>query len=109
MDISELNAEVCAGWPGTEISVRQDADVHVLKIDSVKQFQRSVLRDRPVKIDGSAIAPRSAFALTLIGPSARVLPQGLYPMSHSVLGEVDLFLSYLGHDQDGAVYEIVFN
>jgi hypothetical protein len=49
------------------------------------------------------------FRLTFRGGAERVLPQGTYRLPHPVLGPVEIFLVPNGIDQDGAVYDALFN
>src|SRR5438105_12018132 len=49
------------------------------------------------------------FALLFHGPAPFFLPQGIYKLKHSHLGELDLFLVPVGQDSEGFQYEAVFN
>lgn len=49
------------------------------------------------------------FSILFRGPAAPAFGQGLYRMSHEVMGEFDLFLVPVGRAQDGVSYEAVFN
>jgi len=54
-------------------------------------------------------AVRTPFALTFQGAPNLLLPQGIYPISHSLLGPMDLFLVQTGADRNGSFFEAVFN
>ena len=50
-----------------------------------------------------------SFALLFKGPSARVLPQKTYSLTHSQLGNLRIFLVPVKQDADGMRYEAIFN
>jgi hypothetical protein len=50
------------------------------------------------------------FSLFFHGPSDRLMPQGIYPMEHAVLGQFDLFIvPVLGSNHERIVYEAGFS
>jgi hypothetical protein len=49
------------------------------------------------------------FSLIFIGPSERILQQGMYSLQHEAMGALDLFLVPIGQDERGVQYEAVFN
>ena len=59
--------------------------------------------------DGRASARQEQFALTFRGPRDRFLGQGTFPVEHPVMGSFDLFLTPVGQEADGFLYEAVFN
>jgi hypothetical protein len=59
--------------------------------------------------DGTSDATSESFALLFRGPGTFVLPQQIYTLKHSHLGEFDLFLVPVGRDANGSYYEAVFN
>ncbi|WP_375280234.1 hypothetical protein [Pseudooctadecabacter sp.] len=108
-DLTQLTADACAPLVGTTFTVRHsDADVFLL-VDNIKVFEGSGLRDRQVVLDGTAVPPRQAFAITLVGPDSPELSQGMYDLTHPELGQNAMFLSCFGKDTDGLLYEVVFN
>ncbi|MEM9218730.1 MAG: hypothetical protein AAGD25_30870 [Cyanobacteria bacterium P01_F01_bin.150] len=50
-----------------------------------------------------------AFSLLFKGPNDSVLPQKIYSLIHSQLGELNIFLVPVGQDAEGIRYEAVFN
>ena len=52
---------------------------------------------------------QEVFSLFFHGPSAPFVPQGTHKLSHSHLGELELFLVPVGQDKDGFQYEAAFN
>ena len=54
-------------------------------------------------------AAQETFSLMFQGPLAPFVPQGVRRLSHSQLGEMDIFLVPVGQDKDGFQYESVFN
>jgi hypothetical protein len=49
------------------------------------------------------------FSLHFHGPSAPHLPQQIYRMEHDTLGVVEVFLTAIGTEPQGILYESVFN
>ena len=49
------------------------------------------------------------FSLFFYGPADRFLPQGIYRLTHSQMGDLSLFLVPVGQHERGFRYEAVFN
>ena len=49
------------------------------------------------------------FTLHFLGPQSPRLVQGIHPLRHAALGEVNIFLTAISGDESGIVYEAVFN
>lgn len=49
------------------------------------------------------------FSLHFRGPATPQLRQQIWPLRHPTLGSLELFLTAIGSDQDGVVYEAIFN
>jgi hypothetical protein len=49
------------------------------------------------------------FSVYFKGPLEGFLPQHSYPFQHEVMGMVDLFIVPIAQENDGFVYEAVFN
>lgn len=52
---------------------------------------------------------RQPFALTFRGPPPLRLPQGIYRMSNTQLGEMEIFLVQIAANQTSSTFEAVFN
>ncbi len=52
---------------------------------------------------------RRAFSLVFLGPSDYSLTQQIYRLTHPKMGELNLFLVPIGHNQEGLQYEAIFN
>ena len=52
---------------------------------------------------------RDPFALTFLGRAGLRLPQGIYKMRNTTLGEMEIFLVQIGADQNSSSFEAVFN
>lgn len=52
---------------------------------------------------------RDPFALTFRGRAGLRLPQGIYKMRSSQMGEMEIFLVQIGADRTGSTFEAVFN
>lgn len=51
----------------------------------------------------------SAFSLRFRGPGQPFLPQQTWKLVHPQLGELQIFLVPIGREDDGFVYEAIFN
>lgn len=49
------------------------------------------------------------FSLTFHGPSDTFLPQSTYRFNHPKTGEFEMFIVPIGRDENGFIYEAVFN
>ena len=52
---------------------------------------------------------RAAFSLVFLGPQNPVLPQSIYPLDHAELGTLPLFIVPIGRDEEGTLYQAIFN
>lgn len=57
---------------------------------------------------GQALRDGGAFSLLFVAPREPVLPQAIYPVSHSGLGQLEIFLVPIGPVEGGLGYEAVF-
>ena len=65
---------------------------------------------RLVAVRGLFTSPRNEqFAVEFLGEPERFLGQGVQRLQHSVLGEMDLFITPINRDSKGYYYEAVFN
>lgn len=49
------------------------------------------------------------FALHFRGPSSPRLPQGIYRMEQAKLGTMEIFITAIGSEPDGILYESIFH
>jgi hypothetical protein len=66
------------------------------------------LRLAEVTRRGRRFAERESFALLFRDPGEIGLAQGMHPLRHETLGEVELFLVPVARTDDGWEYEAVF-
>ena len=69
------------------------------------------IRFELIEVDGLGEKPgaqREPYSLVFRGPATPVLEQGIVPLIHPKLGEIDLFLVPIGPDAQGMCYEAVF-
>jgi len=59
--------------------------------------------------EGESSPKIEMFALTFLGPQTPRLDQRIYPFEHDKLGTFNLFLTAIGADPAGILYEVVFN
>ena len=50
-----------------------------------------------------------AFSLLFLGPSTNFLHQHTYKFHHDVIGDFDLFIVPVGQNQEGFIYQAIFN
>jgi hypothetical protein len=58
---------------------------------------------------GSQPLKRAPFSLVFRGPKDPLLPQRIYRFEHESLGDLDIFIVPIGPDEEGLLYEAVFN
>ncbi|WP_299493322.1 hypothetical protein [Acaryochloris sp. IP29b_bin.137] len=63
------------------------------------------LNDLSARLDNRS----ESFSLLFLGPDDVVLPQRIYGLHHSHLGDLSLFLVPVARREDGICYEAVFN
>lgn len=51
---------------------------------------------------------RRQFSLIFIGTPGEILPQRIYPLSHSQFGTLEIFLVPIGQTEEGTEYQAVF-
>ena len=83
--------------------VNQDFEIVTSASPLVLQLSEARLRTAP------AGATREPFTLTFRGPAELRLPQGIYRMSNTQLGEMEIFLVQIAADQTSSTFEAVFN
>lgn len=69
------------------------------------------IRFELVEVTGMGIKPgakREPYSLVFRGPANPVLKQGIVPLQHTQLGDIDIFLVPIGPDSQGMCYEAVF-
>lgn len=91
---------------------RESFAPHVGSTFEVKASDRENLELELVETTAMGEAPqdkRQAFSCVFRGPKA-ILPQQVYPLKHEEMGEMQLFLVPVGHDEEKGetLYEAVF-
>jgi hypothetical protein len=82
----------------------------------VPEFARVVAEgEPPISLTLIAVSPgrpreggRDPFSLTFTGPADITLQQGIHPLTHPELGDVELFLTPVGQAGPDWAYEAVF-
>lgn len=63
-----------------------------------------------VEVNERTTSPQvELFSLTFRGPVTPVLVQHIHHLEHDKLGKFDLFLTPVGRDENGTVYEAIFH
>ncbi|PWK60649.1 DUF6916 family protein [Roseicyclus mahoneyensis] len=109
IDLVTATADSFRPHIGQDFTVNSVAGPLVLRLDNIKIFEGSTVRDNHLEIGGVVYPPRKAFALTLIGPREPVLRPGLMALSYPHIGPLTLFVSPFRQDHDCTLYEAVFN
>jgi len=71
------------------------------------QISLKLTEARPLGSSHSG-AVRTPFSLTFQGAPNLLLPQGIYPISNSQFGPMDLFLVQTGADPKGSYFQAIF-
>jgi hypothetical protein len=82
---------------------RQD-ETFVLQIPQA-EVPLKLTKVRPL---GESGRPDGAFALWFVSAPGPFLPQGIYPLVHSEMGRLEIFLVPLGPRETGNLYESIF-
>src|ERR1044071_724790 len=94
--LDRLNGKIFAEQLHTKFKVhRSDSSPLVVELVEVEE------RQSPARTE--------LFFLHFRGPIAPRLDQKIHRFEHEKLGTFDLFLTAVGADQDGTIYEVVFH
>jgi hypothetical protein len=97
LDLAKVQCADFASCVNQDFEIATDASPAVLQLSEARP------RDRP---EG---ATRDPFTLTFRGAPAVRLPQGIYKMSNTTIGEMEIFLVQIAADQTSSTFEAVFN
>ena len=101
MLLSELTHENTRQFIGDTFRITfDDGNVMELKLERVDLLLEKHLNPK---------MKRDAFALIFRGPNNLVLRQHMYPLEHTTLGVLPVFLVPIAMEKPGALYEAVFN
>ena len=64
---------------------------------------------RPLAVQNFSGMVRQPFSLLFRSPSRIALPQRIYRLNNTTMGALDVFLTPVGRDASGVIYEAVFN
>lgn len=94
--LEQLNAKVLSEQLHTQFKLQGDSAAPItLELVEVKE---------------SNVSPQiELFSLHFRGPSSPHLPQQIHRMEHDKLGTVEIFLTAVGAEPQGILYESVFN
>ena len=63
-----------------------------------------------VEVSALTVLPRQEmFSIVLKGPGSQVMPQSIYSLENSSMGQMDLFLVAIRKDEEAVYYEAIFN
>lgn len=73
-------------------------------------LRRLILHEVELLGQAEQSAPRAEpFSLIFYEESRRVLPQQIYSLQHSSLGQIEIFLVPIGNDTQRVYYQAIFN
>ncbi|WP_146344152.1 DUF6916 family protein [Phaeobacter marinintestinus] len=109
IDMIKATHETFAPYVSQDFNVQSEAGDITFRLDNVKIFHGSTVRDNTLEIDGVFYPPRKAFALTWEGPRDPQLGPGTYVIENDQTGPMTLYVSPFRRDHDCMLYESVFN
>jgi hypothetical protein len=109
IDLVTATADTFRPHVGAQFTVATEVGPVMLRLDNVKLFEGSTVRDNRVEVGGIVHPPRQAFALTFEGPREPVLAPRQVVLTNPILGDLSLFVSPFRQDHDCTLYESVFN
>jgi len=78
-------------------------------VESGVTLDLELLSAEAATVSGHQASGRAPFSLVFRGPHQPLLPQCIYPLQHSDLGILEIFLVPIGPDESGQRYEAVFS
>lgn len=97
LDLAEVRCEQFAACLNQDFAIILSDGALLLQLSEVR-----ALGKRPESL-------REPFALTFLGRAGLRLPQGIYKMRNTQLGEMEIFLVQVAADQTSSAFEAVFN
>ena len=97
LDLAEVRCEQFAACLNQDFAIILSDGALLLQLSEVR-----ALGKRPESL-------REPFALTFLGRAGLRLPQGIYKMRNTQLGEMEIFIVQLAADQTSSTFEAVFN
>ena len=76
--------------------------------DAGVAFELREVEDFSEAAGNVALDARTPFSLYFMAPAELVLPQGIRPLVHDELGELDIFLVPVAREPEGIRYQAVF-
>jgi|ERR1700741_1083305 len=80
-----------------------------LQVEAPQPIELTLISVTPRRIEPHEQAGMERFSAMFMGPRDILLPQQTYRVSHSEMGEFDIFLVALGQEAEGFRYEAVYN
>ena len=98
----------------SEFQTAADFEKHVdtdfrVEIESSRPIELKLISVTPRKIEPHEQAGMERFSVVFAGPADVFLPQNTYRLTHSEMGEFEVFLVPIKQDADGFRYEAVYN
>ena len=97
LDLAEVRREQFAACLNQDFAIVLSDGALLLQLSEARP-----LGTRPESI-------REPFSLTFVGRGGLRLPQGIYKMRNTMLGEMEIFLVQIAVDQNRSAFEAVFN
>jgi hypothetical protein len=78
-------------------------------VEAPKPIELTLVAVETRAVDASEEQGMERFSVFFYGSPEFLLPQSMYRLAHPEMGEFDIFLVPIAHDQQGYRYEAVFN
>lgn len=99
MDLSQLTYETFRDRIGESFrDTEAGIAFELLQVEDLTEVARNVPPDA-----------RAPFSLMFRAPAESALPQGIRPLAHDELGDLELFLVPVANEPDGLRYQAVFS
>ena len=93
--LEDFTVETFSGHLGNSFRIYPD-DSSLLDLELISATELGENSGRP-------------FSIVFRGPKDTLLPQRIYRMEHGEIGAFDIFLVPIGPDEEGLLYEAIFN
>jgi len=101
--LEKLSYTQCSECLGEPFQLHLDPELTL----TLELIEATLLGRRKLGEDEQSIRQKP-FSLLFRGPLETELPQKIYPLEHSQLGRLDIFLVPVDRQQDGMRYEAIF-
>jgi hypothetical protein len=95
--------------PTEEDFKRHEGTKFLVRVEAPRPLELELTQVKSYNPQASENNNMERFSLFFDGPADMFLQQGLYPLEHPEMGEMQLFMVPIGRGEHGFQYEVVFN